>query len=174
MEIVAVLFSLISVWLTSKNNILCWPTGIIGIIAFSCVFYTKGEFANFWLQGLFLVQSIYAWINWGKNNDIKYLKKTEIFNISIYLIPTLFIISYLTIKSTHPVLDTITATLSIFGMFLLLFRKIEAWYFWILADILYIILFLKDDLYLSSLVYIIFLVMSIYGYKNWKKIKNGI
>jgi len=172
MEIIAVLFSLISVWLTSKNKIWCWPTGIIGILAFAYLFYTKSEFANFWLQGLFLAQSIYAWINWNKNNEIKSLKKTEFFEILSYLAPTLLIVSYLTIESTHPILDTITTTLSIFGMFLLLFKKIEAWYFWIVADILYIILFIQNQLYLSSFIYLVFLILSIQGLINWNKIKK--
>ena len=172
MEIVAVLFSLISVWLTSKNKIWCWPTGIVGILAFAYLFYTKGEFANFWLQGLFLIQSIYAWINWNKNIEIKSLKKIDLFIILTFLTPTLLIVSYLTTESAHPVLDTITTTLSIFGMFLLLFKKIEAWYFWIVADILYMILFIQNQLYLSSLIYFIFLILSVQGLINWNKIKK--
>ena len=73
MEIIAVLFSLISVWLTSKDKIWCWPTGIIGVIAFACLFYTKGEWANVGLQFIFLFQSISAWINW-KNPSVKITK----------------------------------------------------------------------------------------------------
>jgi nicotinamide mononucleotide transporter len=77
--------------------------------------------------------------------------------------------------STHVVLDTVTTTLSIAGMFLLIHKNLEAWYLWIVADILYVILFLQDELYLSSLVYFVFAILAYFGYKNWKKqLKNGI
>ncbi len=172
MEIIAVLFSLISVWLTSKDKIWCWPTGIIGILAFSYLFYTKGEWANVGLQFVFLFQSISAWINW-KNPSIKIRKIREedlpglVF--ALFVVGTLVSVFSYNVGSTHPLLDSITTTLSIGGMFLLMHKNIEAWYCWIVADILYVILFLKDNLYLSSFIYIVFLVMAIFGYKNWKK-----
>lgn len=178
MEIIAVLFSLISVWLTSKDKIWCWPTGIIGVISFACLFYTKGEWANVGLQFIFLFQSISAWINW-KNPSVKIskIRKDDFVGlVYVLIILGVFVYSFsLIANSTQPLLDSVTTSLSIAGMFLLVHKNIEAWYCWILADILYVILFLKDELYLSSFIYIVFLVMAIYGYKNWKKqIKHGI
>lgn len=178
MEIIAVLFSLISVWLTSKDNIWCWPTGIIGVISFAYLFYTKAEWSNVGLQFIFLYQSISAWINW-KKPSVKITKiRKEDFEKLVYeffILGSLVYAFSLITSSTQPLLDSVTTSLSIAGMFLLVHKNIEAWYCWILADILYVILFLKDELYLSSFIYIVFLVMAIYGYKNWKKqIKHGI
>ena len=178
MEIIAVLFSLVSVWLTSKNKIWCWPTGIIGILAFAYLFYTKGEWGNLVLQFVFLLQSIDGWTNWNKpTTKVSKIRKDELYSHIMGFIVLSTLVSILTTisGSTHIVLDTVTTTLSIAGMFLLIHKSLEAWYCWILADILYVILFLENKLYLSSIIYIVFLIMAIFGYKNWKKqLKNGI
>jgi nicotinamide mononucleotide transporter len=175
-EIIAVIFSLLSVWLTSKNNIWCWPTGIIGVLSFSYLFYVTGEWANLFLQFIFLVQSIFGCLNWSKPEiEISKIKK-EYLPMLIYLFFSIGLITcFITqFNSTNPLLDGITATLSIFGMCLLMYRKLESWYFWITADILYIILFTKNELYLSAFIYFVFLINAIYGLKNWNNlIKNN-
>lgn len=176
-EIIAVIFSLLSVWLTSKNNILCWPTGIIGVLSFSYLFYVTGEWANLVLQFVFLAQSILGWSNWIKS-DIKISKINKKYTESLFYIfaqiGLLTCFFTYTFNSTNPLLDGVTTTLSIFGMLLLMYKKVESWYFWIAADILYIILFTRNELYLSAFIYVVFLINAIYGLNNWNKlIKNN-
>jgi nicotinamide mononucleotide transporter len=171
-EIIAVVFSLLSVWLTSKNNIWCWPTGIIGVLSFSYLFYITGEFANLILQFIFLLQSVLGWLNWSKSElEVSKIKK-EYLPLLFYSFYSIGLITYsLTyFNSNNPLLDSLTATLSIFGMILLMYKKLESWYFWIFADFLYIFLFIKNGLYLSTFVYFIFFINAIYGLKNWKKL----
>ena len=45
-EIIAVLFSILSVYLTAKKNPLCWPAGIVGVLAYSWIFYTDDLIGN--------------------------------------------------------------------------------------------------------------------------------
>jgi nicotinamide mononucleotide transporter len=173
MEFIAVIFSLISVWLTARKNILCWSTGIIGIIAYSYIFYQKNEWSNFSLQFFFIIQSILGWMNWNrsKTNEVSNLETYERFSISIgtIVIFLCFYILNIILSGNLTILDAITSALSIFGMFLLSKSKIEAWIFWMFADVIYIYFFFLNKLYLSSGLYCIFLMLSIYGYFNWKK-----
>lgn len=55
------------------------------------------------------------------------------------------------------------------GIILLSLKKVESWYFWILTDIIYIWFFIKEGLYLSSLTYIIILILAIIGLIQWEK-----
>lgn len=175
-EIFAVIFSLLSVWLTAKNKIWCWPTGIIGILGFSYLFYMTSEWSNLGLQAIFLIQSFIGWFNWSKSNLINpsFLSKENLNRLKIFFIITA-IISYsisFRLNSSNPILDSLTTTLSISAMILLMYKKIESWYFWIFADILYIILFMKNSLYLSAFVYLIFTFNALYGLRNWNEILN--
>lgn len=175
-ESIAVIFSLISVWLTTKKNTLCWPIGIVGVIAYSILFYQNRDWSNFSLQFVFIIQSIFGWINWkdAKTEQITGLKNYERFIVGIATISlSLFLFFINSIFSGNSAeLDALTTSLSIFGMFLLSNSKVEAWIFWILADLIYIYLFFSQQLYLSSIIYFIFLILATYGFFNWNKIKR--
>ena len=66
-------------------------------------------------------------------------------------------------------LDSLTTGLSIIAMFLMARKKLESWILWIIADILYIPLFIHNKMYLSSVTYFIFLILAINGFITWKK-----
>jgi nicotinamide mononucleotide transporter len=171
-ESIAVIFSLLSVVLTTRKNQLCWPIGIIGVITYGYIFYQNRDWNNFLLQFIFILQSIWGWINWNKpETEISKLKGYEMFTIIVASIVTYFCLFFInTIFSGNLTeLDAITASLSIFGMLLLSKSKIEAWLFWILADVIYIYFFFLNQLYLSSALYFLFLILATYGYFNWKK-----
>ena len=69
------------------------------------------------------------------------------------------------------ILDSITTSLSLTAMLLLARRKVENWLYWIVADIIYIPLFIYKGLYITSLQYVVFLYLAIRGYDEWKKEK---
>lgn len=81
-------------------------------------------------------------------------------------------IIYTILKNTDSdviILDSLTTSLSLTAMLLLARRKIENWIFWIIADLIYIPLFLYKGLYIASLQYFVFLILAISGYIEWKK-----
>ena len=93
-----------------------------------------------------------------------------IFSITISII--FYIIIYTILKNTDSdviMLDSLTTSLSLTAMLLLARRKIENWIFWIIADLIYMPLFLYKGLYIASLQYFVFLILAISGYIEWKK-----
>ena len=171
-EIIAVVFSLLSVVLSIKNNILTWPVGIVGIIFYTILFYQNEIWGNMNLQFLFILQSIHGWYNWNKPNKYQiswYENNRNLISSTILL--TIFVtIILLSINDKSPFFDGITTSLSVIGIILLSFRKIETWIYWIIADSIFVWFFITENLYLSALVYFIFLILAILGLKEWKKI----
>lgn len=176
-EIIAVIFSLISVWLTSKSSIWCWPTGIIGIIFYFILIYQSSEYCNMLLQFAFLFQSISGWINWNKKEDLQVSLYNRDLSIGKYFylllqvtqISAIYYFISLVFNGQSILLDSITTGLSIMAMFLLSIKKLESWVLWIIADVLYIPFFIHSGHYLSAGVYFVFLCLAINGFKNWKK-----
>lgn len=170
-EIIAVVFSLLSVILTIKNNIWCWPVGIIGIASYYILFAQNAIWGNTILQIVFLLQSIIGWYNWNKESKypISWMKngsREAIIGITILLSVSI----YTMIDNKNgvvPILDSITTTLSLVAMVLMSYRKIESWIFWILADLLYMAFFFSIGLYLSTFVYLVFLILAIIGLREW-------
>jgi len=164
-EIIAVIFTLISVWLTRKENIWCWPIGIIGIVFYMILFMGDKSWANFALQALFIIQSIHGWINWSRV-DKYVIKKTSMYDLTLYVaIATLIelILPHILPKPINA-LDIATTSLSIVGIYLLAIKHLEAWIFWGVADILYIMFFISTGHIVSSILYAIFLVNAILAF----------
>ena len=172
-EVFAVLFLLLSVGFAVKNNILTWPTGIISNVIYMYIFYNLNIFGNSFIQTVFILQSIHGWYRW-KNNDTGKITVLDKIDLTKCIISTA-VLSYLVYfflvltDSKSPILDSSTTAISIMGIILLSLKKVESWYFWILTDIIYIWFFIKEGLYLSSLTYIIILILAIIGLIQWEK-----
>lgn len=175
-EIIAVTFTLLSVFLTVKGNILCWPMGLIGVTFYSIIFYQHSLFADLFLQGVFFVQSVIGWINWKKPKSelpISWIKAENRGRILNFLLLTYMVVFIITseLGGHMPFLDSAVTTLGIMATFLLIKKKIEAWILWIINDVLIIILFSMNGLDISSYVYFIFLILATTGLIRW--IKNS-
>ena len=175
-EYIAVVFGILSVWYAQKNKILVFPTGIISVLIYVYLTYENKLYADTGINIYYFIMSIYGWVLWTTKN--KKIKKEISFNskqenlISMSLCIFFFlIIQYALNKTDSDVvfLDSITTALSLTGMLLLARRKLENWIYWIIADIIYIPLYINKELYPTSLQFFIFLILAILGYRNWKK-----
>lgn len=175
-EIIAVVFSLLCVWLATIRHLLNWPIGIIGVTAYLILFYQVRLYADMSLQVIFILQGFYGWYNWGNGktevDDVSYLdrKKIILYSILILFLGTTW--SYILVNYTNaatPYIDSFVSTLSLTANWLLAKKKVENWILWIIANIIYIALFWYKELYLSSGVYVIFLILAIKGLIGWKQ-----
>ena len=162
-EIIAVISSLLCVYLTAKKNNLCWPIGIIGVLGYMWIFYQGHQYANIFLQFVFLGQSLFAWWKWNTNDIILPSVNEKVFGILIFVFGLfLYIIGI-------GILDMTTTLLSLMGMYLLAYKKYKAWYYWITADVLYILMFAIGGQLLPMFNYIIFLGLATWGLIKWRK-----
>jgi nicotinamide mononucleotide transporter len=67
-------------------------------------------------------------------------------------------------------IDTITTGIFFVGMWLMAKRKVENWIFWILGDLISIPLYFYKGFTFTSLQYLGFTIIAIYGYISWKKL----
>lgn len=175
-EILAVTFSLLSVILTVKNNIFCWPVGILGSIFYMYLFLQGNIYGNSLLQVVFIGQSVLGWYNWGNPSKypIRWIDRNSLPTVILTSILLIIIIS-MTISENGgkmPLLDGITTSLSIMGIVLVSYRKIDSWIFWIITDLFFIYFFYINGLFLSSIIYFIFLILAIIGLFSWIKKVN--
>ncbi len=180
-EITAVVFSLSCVWLAVKKHVLNWPIGIVGVCAYMILFYREKLYADMFLQLVFIVQGIYGWMNWlkrkGNEEEIKVIylvnKQRVLYGILIIFISAIWSYALMTYtNASMPYVDAFAATISLAANWLMAKKNIENWVLWIFADLIYIPLFLYKDLYLSSGIYLIFLILSIKGLIDWSRQSN--
>ena len=181
LEITGVLFGLLSVWYAKKNNIWVYPTGMISTSIFVYLLFKWALLGDMIINAYYFIMSAYGWYYWSKREEqvvvhpITSTTKKE-FKTALLL----FVASLLFVIWIYQVfdkwgdwtayVDTLTTAIFFVGMGLMARRKIEHWLFWILGDIISIPLYFYKGLTLTSLQYVIFTLIAMYGYRSWKKI----
>jgi len=176
-EIIAVVFSLICVILTIKRNILCWPTGLVAVAAYAIVFFDVKLYADLGLQAVFFFQGIYGWWYWKKADEGNPPPITKLTPMDWRIYAQWFVLVYFAVVMALKIftdsnvifVDTFVATGSLIANLMLAHKKLESWKLWIIVDVVYVCLFLYKGLYMSSVLYLIFLGMAINGLISWKK-----
>lgn len=178
LEIIAVVFGLLSVWYSKKINILVYPTGIISVVIYVYICLGAKLYADMGINFVYFVMSIYGWYNWTRKDSLKKMlpisfctKKEHLINIAMFLfffISLSFILTNYT-DSNVPYWDSLTTSIFIIGMWLMAMKKVENWILWIIGDIISIPLYFYKGLVLTSLQFTVFLGIAILGYYAWKK-----
>jgi nicotinamide mononucleotide transporter len=178
-EIVGVVFGLLSVYLTIRQQIWCWPTGIVSVIAYALLFYDIKLYADMLLQIFFLVTSFQGWYLWrygGSNRSelpITRLSRSQVVMLGIGLVVCALAIGYVfdTYTDAHiPFWDAAASSMSVLAQILLMRKKLENWYLWIIVDVLSIGIYIYKEVYLTAGLYLVFLVLAIGGLLAWHKL----
>ena len=180
LELVAVLFGIISVLFARKNNILVYPTGLISTILYVYILFKFQLYGDLIINGYYSIMSVLGWYLWSKTKDgedefpISSINRNEfIISVLIFIITLTFVafVYHFFDKFTHwtAYVDALTTGLFFVGMWLMAKRKIENWILWIIADIISVPLYFYKGLTFSSFQFIVFTIIAILGYKEWKR-----
>lgn len=180
-EITGVLFGLLSVLCAKKNNIWVYPTGMISTSIFVYLLFKWALLGDMIINAYYFIMSAYGWYYWSKREEqvivhpiTSTTKKEFKTSLLLFVASLLFVIWIYQVfdkwKDWTAYVDTLTTAIFFVGMGLMARRKIEHWLFWILGDIISIPLYFYKGLTLTSLQYVIFTLIAMYGYRSWKKI----
>lgn len=184
LEITAVIFGLCSVWYAKKDNILVFPTGIISTSIYVYLLWKWGLLGDMIINGYYFVMSIYGWYHWTrKKGEVEAFPIATISNREkrIAIIIFIFTVSMVVLvyqyfdkfTTWYAYLDTFITGIFFVGMWLMAKRKIENWVFWIIGDVVSIPLYFEKGYTFTSLQYIIFTILAVSAYIEWKKILNN-
>jgi nicotinamide mononucleotide transporter len=177
-EIAATTTGLAAVWLTAKEKIWTWPISLINVTCFFYMFLDVKLYADMTLQVLFFILSIYGWIIWMTKRGEAAVRPTRVWNVKLAALLGGFIVIFTTVwglvldvytDASIPYLDAFIATLSLTAQFLLSYKILQNWYFWILVDVLSMGMYFYKELYTTSFLYVIFLGIAIMGLIDWKR-----
>jgi nicotinamide mononucleotide transporter len=177
-EIIGAVLGLVSVWLTVRQNIWCWPTGLVMVALYVVVFFQTKLYADTGLQVIFFVLQVYGWYEWlhgGKNRSkLEVTQMTWQLGIVLLVIAcgaTVLLGYFLAAKTDAalPYWDSTATVLSLIAQWMLARKLIENWYLWITVDVLSIGMYTSKQLYLTAVLYVAFLVLAALGWVEWRK-----
>lgn len=181
-ELWAAITGLACVILAARENMWSYPIGIINVVLWIILFYQVKLYADVTLQIIFLILMAIGWYTWltGKKN-IKDVRKTREMTKKEILVSALIVIVGTPIMGYYyatwtdaalPYPDSFILVASLVAQWFLSRKVLESWVFWVLVDIVAVPLFLSRGLYITSGLYVLFLLNAFYGYFQWKKVMN--
>jgi nicotinamide mononucleotide transporter len=176
LEIAAVAFILANVWLAVKENIWTWPTGIVGVVLYLVVNWRAHLYANALLQVFYFVLSVHGWYEWlhgGKNkserqvsNATRRIWLATLAGGAILTLPMWLILRH---SGSSPLMDAGTTAYSVVGQFLLNYKITENWVVWAVVDIVYVVIYIQQSLYLTAALYALFVILCVKGWIDWRR-----
>ena len=177
-ESLAVLFSIIYVVLAAKQNIWCWGFAAVSVSLFIYICFISQLFAETLLQFFYLFMAGYGYYNWNKSKqELNIIQLDVSKHLLIILVGAIctFLIGFYFANFTEaktPIIDSFTTVFSVIATYMVTKKVLENWLYWIIIDIVSVNLYFNRDLHLTSLLFIAYTFIAIFGYFSWlKKVK---
>ena len=167
-----------SVFLSARENIWSWPTAIVNVSLYTFIFFHSGLYSDMGLQVVYLGLSIYGWHQWLRGGANRTTLKVSRASPRIWLVGLgLAAIIWLVLAQytstlpgvSLPYLDSGLTALSLLAQWMMTRKIVENWLLWIIADIIYVPMYISKELYVTAGLYTVFLVLAVMGFVQWRR-----
>jgi len=169
---------IVNVWLASRANIWNFHFGTLNAAILGLVFVQQRLFADASLQIVFIVLNLRGLRQWRAGQEVTEnapvyrttRRELAIMIVAIgCLVPVLWYVLGL-MKGSAPLIDALVTALSIGAQWLLNRRVLENWLWWIVVDLISIPLYVSRGLPLIAALYVVFLLICVQGYVQWRRL----
>jgi nicotinamide mononucleotide transporter len=181
-EVLAVIFGIVSVYLSTREHIWSWPTALVNVALYFVVFYEAKLYADMGLQVVYFGLSLYGWYEWlygGANRTELHVSRTsKSLGVRLLIIGVVCaaILGTLLTRFTDaalPYVDSATTSTSLVAQWMMTRKILENWAVWMAVDVVYVGMFIFKHLYLTAALYTVFFVLAAMGYVQWKRSLAG-
>ena len=182
-EPAAVILAIAYLLLAVKQNISCWFAAFFSSLLSFFVMYSAGLYMEAGLQIFYCVMAVYGWTQWRTSlpNNKKFLVKTWNRNQHIKAISLIFLFALASgwalekfTNAALPFIDSLTTWGAIVTTYMVAKRLLENWIYWFVIDTISVFLFYSRGLFLTSILFFVYLIIIYFGYKSWTEMKDEI
>lgn len=177
-EIAGVLTGIVAVWLTTRENVWCWPCGLVNVLLFAVVFFDAKLYAGMGLQVVYAALALYGWWAWrhggsgGGELTVSRTPRAVLFALGAVGVLSTFGLGAALARATDaalPYWDAGTASFSLVAQALQTRKWIENWLLWIAVDVVYVAMYVNKELYPTAVLYTVFLGLAVAGLFSWRR-----
>lgn len=178
LELGGALSGVAGVWLAARQSVWTWPVSLVSVAMYVIVFYDARLYADMGLNAFYVVTSFYGWYVWlygGKGHTerkVGHVGKLEMLVLLILGAAFTLGLGYFLENYTDADLsytDSATTAVSLIGYWMMAKKQLENWIVWLVVDVVYVGVYTYKELYITAVLYFIFLILCIVGYLDWKK-----
>lgn len=178
LELLAVFFAVAYLVLAVRENSLCWYAAGISTLIFLFIFWNVKLYMESGLQIYYLAMAFYGWYQWrdAQTETVslrvsKWRAKQHV--VALVLIAALTFVTGSLLNSgtdaNMPYLDSFTTWASVVTTFMVARKILENWLYWLVIDSVSIYLYLDRELYFTSLLFAIYIVIIFFGWFAWNR-----
>jgi len=178
LEWIAAGLGMVTVWLVVRRSTWNYPFGLAMVAIYFFVFWDAKLYSDALLQIFFFAIQLFGWWNWVRSPHVDHGIAVEQMGTSARLqwLGATLAVSLLWGFGMHrltdaaaPFVDATVAGLSVAAQLLQSLRRFESWVFWVAVDVIAVGLYASRGLYVTSLLYFIFLMMAVAGLVEWRR-----
>jgi nicotinamide mononucleotide transporter len=177
LEGIAAAFGVISVFLSTRQNIWSWPTAIVNVGLYTFVFYQGRLYGQMGLQPIYLALSIYGWYQWVHGGEQHSALRVSRASPRLLLaLGGLTMTGWLALAAilqrtdaALPWLDALLTATSLAAQWMMTRKILENWLVWIAVDVIYVPMFISQKLYATAMLYFMFLILAVMGFAEWRR-----
>jgi nicotinamide mononucleotide transporter len=171
LELAAVIASLIGVWLGTSGARFTWPWWVTSAILYGLLFLQYDLIASAALQLVFIAGGIWGWFGWGKSGakpESLENKERVVWLLALVVSWILLAPALASIGAAGTWLDSFILLGSLIAQILMVREKFEAWPIWFVVNIVATIHYARQDLWFTSLLYVVFTIIAVIGWRKWQ------
>ena len=178
-ELLAVVLALAYLILAMKEKNTCWYAAFISTSIYLFLFWDVSLLMESALQIFYLVMAVYGWWQWRQHASSQqdlvihcWPLKTHLLVIAgVGLLTVIF--GYGLQANTQavlPYLDSFTTWGAVVTTYMVTRKVLENWIYWIVIDGASVYLYIDRELYLTALLFMIYVVLVVIGFYQWSAI----
>lgn len=175
LEVTAVMLALAYLVLVIQQNVFCWPAQLVSSFLYVAIFFQARLYMESVLNLFFAAMAVYGWYRWtfgGSQRERLQISMWAPYQHGIVLtsILVLTVLSGIILRQTDavfPFLDSFTTITAVFATYMVAHKILENWVYWLVIDSLSVWLYEARELHLTSLLFVLYLVLIVIGFRRW-------
>jgi nicotinamide mononucleotide transporter len=178
LEVVAVVLAVVYLLLAIRQSIWCWTAAILSCLLYIWIMYRAGLYMESALQVFYIGMAVYGWYSWrhgpGKDHSLLVSSWPPVF----HLVPILLVVALTALSgflltaysdAAWPYLDSFTTWAAIVATWMVARKILQNWHYWFVIDAISVYLYASRDLWLTALLFVLYLVLILVGYRSWRR-----
>ncbi|MCX6552681.1 MAG: nicotinamide riboside transporter PnuC [Acidobacteria bacterium] len=177
-EILGVVTGILSVWLTTRQKIWCWPIGIASVATFIVVFFRAKLYASMGLQCVYVALLAYGWYAWlhggAGHGELRVSRAARRVVLALGALATAATIGlglWLDHRTNQawPYADAFVTSFSLAAQWMQTRKFLENWVVWIVVDVAYVAMVVSQGLSLTAGLYLVYVALALVGFRDWRR-----
>jgi nicotinamide mononucleotide transporter len=182
-ELSAVVLALAYLVLAIREHIACWLAAILSTCIYIMLMFRAHLYMESALQVFYVAMAVYGWYSWAHGERPGQELQVSSWPPGRHVLPLLLILvaalasgTLLTAytNASKPYLDSMVTWAAIFSTWMVARKIIQNWHYWFIIDSISVYLYVSRGLYLTALLFVVYLVLIVIGWRQWRKSLDAV